>query len=71
MDASWGFPGAEDSEFICLGLPDKQGFCLKSSSCRLFHSVWVGQEEAAGWQEVGCQAPGVSPGQAGVRHLPL
>lgn len=52
MLTDWGFPGVGNSEFICLGLPDKQGFCLKSG-CVICFTVW---EEAAAWQEAGCQA---------------
>lgn len=39
VDTYWSFPGIENSEFICLGLPDKQSFCLKSAWCHLFYNV--------------------------------
>lgn len=39
MGADWGFPGIENAEFICLGLHDKQGFCLKSG-CVICFTVW-------------------------------
>lgn len=39
MDTHWGFPGIENSELICLGLPDKQSFCPKSGLCLCF-SRW-------------------------------
>lgn len=48
MDAYWAFPGMENPEFICLRLPDKQGFCLKSGGGRSFAMLGGGQEEAAG-----------------------